>query len=250
MAKQATTKSVDKVYRLTNGQTPLSFVIPVRNTSVSPLLWFDEENNMNRALRYASNQKTPFEDEQDGNIIVEPVVFVDGMLRVPRTNPVLQQFLSLHPMNGIMFEEVNNERDAAQEVEEMNVEVDALIEAKSLSIEELETVYRVLFDKSASDVGTAELRRDVLVYAKRSPANFLDIVRDPVLRYKSTVKSFFENKYLVFKNGKKEVWFNTDSNKKKLMSIPYGQDPYDLVGAHLQSDEGLDALKLLNSLSK
>ena len=250
MAKQATAKSVDKVYRLKGDQTPLSFIIPVRNTSVSPLLWYDEENNVNRPLRYASNQKSPFEDEQDGNVIVDPVIFVDGMLRVPRTNPVLQEFLHYHPMNNIIFEEVNNERDAAQEVEDMNIEVDALIEAKTLSIEELETVYRVLFDRPATDVGTAELRRDILVYAKRSPRTFLDIVRDPVLKYKSKVKSFFENKYLVFKNGKKEVWFNTDSNKKKLMSVPYGQDPYEIVGQHLQSDEGLDALKLLNSLSK
>ena len=50
-----------------------------------PLLWFDEEKGENRALRYARNQKSPFEDEQDGNAIVEPVIFEDGFLRVPRS---------------------------------------------------------------------------------------------------------------------------------------------------------------------
>ena len=52
------------------------------------------------------------------------------MLRVPKTNPVLQQFLHYHPMNGVRFEEVNTERDAQSEMENLNIEVDALIEAR------------------------------------------------------------------------------------------------------------------------
>ena len=32
-------------------------------------MWYDEDKNVNRVLRYAVNQKTPFEDEQDGNAI-------------------------------------------------------------------------------------------------------------------------------------------------------------------------------------
>ena len=76
-------------------------------------------------------KKSPFEDEQDGNVIVEPIVFEDGFLTVPRTNQVLQKFLHYHPLNGKKFEEVNNEKDAAEVVEALNVQVDALIEAKS-----------------------------------------------------------------------------------------------------------------------
>jgi len=39
-----------------------------------------KKENENRPLRYARNQKSPFEDEQDGNVILEPIVFEDGML--------------------------------------------------------------------------------------------------------------------------------------------------------------------------
>ena len=88
---------VDKVYRLTRNNAPLSYIIPTRSTKSKQLLYFDEEKGINRPLRYARNQKSPFEDEQDGNAILEPVVFVDGFLQVPRTNPVLQKFLDLHP---------------------------------------------------------------------------------------------------------------------------------------------------------
>ena len=45
-------------------------------------------------------KRAPFEEEQDGNAIMEPIVFEDGFLNVDRTNQVLQQFLALHPGNG------------------------------------------------------------------------------------------------------------------------------------------------------
>ena len=93
---------VDKVYRLLNGN-PLSYTLASRNTQRFPLMWYDEKNNVNRPLRYASNQKSPFEDEQDGSAILEPIVFEDGLLRVPKNNPVLQEFLHYHPLNGIVF---------------------------------------------------------------------------------------------------------------------------------------------------
>jgi len=59
----------DKVYKLKVGN-PLSYTLASRNHPRFPLMWFDEKNNQNRALRYSVNQKSPFEDEQDGNAII------------------------------------------------------------------------------------------------------------------------------------------------------------------------------------
>ena len=106
-------------------------MIPVRDSKRYRLLYFDEEKNTNRTLRYARNMKSPFEDEQSGTPIVEPVVFEDGMLHVPAKNPVLQEFLHYHPMNGTIFEEVNYAKDAAKEVDILFLEADALILAKA-----------------------------------------------------------------------------------------------------------------------
>ena len=243
MKKNTTT--VDKTYKLKSNATPISFTLPSRNTSRFPLLYFDEENNTNRALRYARNQKSPFEDEQDGNFILEPVIFDDGFLNVPRTNPVLQQFLHYHPMNGSVFLEVDKTVDAAKEVEDLNFEVDALIEARQLSIEQLEVVSRVMFQKDVTNVSTAELRRDVLIYAKREPRSFLQILNDPLLKLQSNVQLFFAHNLLQFRNGQREVWYNTKSNKKKMMSIPFGEDPFETVALFLKSDEGIEVLKFL-----
>ena len=117
---------IDKVYKLKIG-TPLSYTLASRNHPRFPLMWYDEKNNINRSLRYSTNQKSPFEDEQDGNAIIEPIIFEDGFLRVPKNNPVLQEFLHYHPFNDIIFSEVNKEKDAAIEVDDLNLEIKSAV---------------------------------------------------------------------------------------------------------------------------
>ena len=236
--------STDKIYKLKSG-TPLSYTLASRNHPRFPLLWFDEEKNINRPLRYSVNQKSPFEDEQDGNAIVEPIIFEDGLLRVPRTNPVLQEFLHYHPLLNVVFAEVDKEKDAAAEMEDLNYEVDALVEARQLTIEQLETLTRVMFGKDPSTVSTAELKRDILVFAKLNPIEFLNVINDPMLKFQDKIRQFFENRLLQFRNNEKEVWYNTPTNKKKMMSVAFGEDPYEAVSLYLKSDEGIEAMKML-----
>ena len=242
----ATIVSVDKVYKLTTGN-PLSYSLAARNHPRFPLMWYDEKKNQNRALRYAINQKSPFEDEQDGNAIIEPIMFEDGFLSVPRTNPALQAFLHYHPLNGRVFVEVDEEKDAAYEVESFDLEIDALIEARKLSLEQIETLTRVMFGKDPSTISTAELKRDILVFAKNDPSGFLATLNDPELQFQAKVRKFFEEKLLALRNGDKEVWFNTPTNKKKIVSVPFGEDPYDIAGYFLSSDDGIDSLKMLEA---
>jgi hypothetical protein len=239
------TVATDKVYKLKSG-TPLSYTLASRNHPRFPLLWFDEAKNVNRVLRYSVNQKSPFEDEQDGNAVLEPIIFEDGLLRVPKNNPVLQEFLYYHPLRNVVFQEVDKEKDAAEEMEYLNYEVDALMEARQLTIEQLETLTRVMFGKDPSTVSTAELKRDILVFAKLNPIEFLNFVNDPMLKFQDKVRQFFENKLLQFRNNDKEVWFNTPTNKKKMMSIAFGEDPYEAVSLYLKSDEGIEAMKMLD----
>jgi hypothetical protein len=239
---------VDKQYKLTSDAAPLSFMLPTRNNKRYPLMYFDEDTGENRALRYASNQKSPFEDEQDGNALLSPIIFEDGFLHVPKSNQILQAFLHYHPLNQKKFIEVDKAKDAESEVEDLMVEADALLEAKSLSIEQLENVCRVLFNKDSSKVSTSELKRDVLVYAKNNPEDFLDVINDPELKIQGTVQQFFDQGLLTFRKSNKEVWFSTKTNKTKMLNVPFGQDGIDLVVSYMKDDDNIETLKHLESL--
>ena len=239
--------SEDKIYVLRRKFKPLSYMLPSKNTNRSNLFYFDEAKQTNRALRYAKNQKSPFEDMQDGNLILEPIVFVDGALSVPRNNPVLQEFLSYHPGNGTIFEEVNTEKDASSEIEKLNYELDAQLSARDLTIEKLETVARVLLGSKIDKMSTAELKRDVLIYAKVNPQEFLEILNDPMLELQNTAAKFLDQNLLVLKNKDRDIYYNLAQNKKKLLPIPYGEDPLFILTSFLQSDEGIEVLRLLEN---
>lgn len=245
--KKNTIVPKDKVYRLVSDTAPLALMISTKSSPRKPLLWYDEEKNQNRVLRYARNQKSPFEDEQDGNLILEPVVFEDGLLMVPKNNPVLQEFLKYHPGNGVVFEEANEEQDAEEVVERLNAEVDALVAARQLELEQIEAVSRVLFGNKSSMTSTAELKRDLLIYAKQDPMGFLDILEDDSLQLRSTVQSFFDAGLLTFRKDKTEIWFNTKSNKKRMLAVPYGEDAINSATSYLQSDDGIEVLKMLEA---
>jgi hypothetical protein len=245
-----TTTSVTKQYRLKRDVAPLCFMLNSHHNKRSPLLYFDEETGINKPLRYARNQKTPFEEEQDGNAIMEPIVFEDGFLTVDRTNQVLQHFLSLHPGNGMIYEQIDDAKDAAEELEIEELILDAQILARDLDIAMLETVGRVLLGGGADKLSTAELKRDILVFSRNYPEDFIDILNDPALQVADDVVKFFSANLLGLRNNGRDVYFNLAKNKSKMLTVPYGEDANDIVGSYLQTDEGVETYKLLKNMLK
>jgi hypothetical protein len=237
---------VDKSYKLTRDKAPLSYTIPTRNTKRSSLLHFDTKTGQNRSMRYAKNQKSIFEDEQDGNILLEPIIFEDGFLRVPKENQILQKFLAFHPLSGQTFIEVDKEKDASLDVEEMDLSLEAQILAKDLDVEMLETIARVVIGLRVDSLTSAELKRDVRMFAKRYPDEFIESLNDPLLKLQNKCATFLNEGLLIIKN-QKDVYYNIKGNKNKLLTVPYGEDPLFILASFLQSDEGLEVLKILES---
>ena len=230
MKKPKTT--VTKQYKLKRDVAPLCFMLNSHHNKRSPLLYFDEESGVNKPLRYARNQKSPFEEEQDGNAIMEPIVFEDGFLTVDRTNQVLQHFLSLHPGNGMIFDEIDEAKDAAEELEIEELILDAQLLARDLDIAMLETVARVLLGSGADKLSTAELKRDILVFSRNHPEDFIDILNDPALQMYDDVVQFFSKNLLTLRNNQRDVYFNLAKNKTKMLTVPYGEQPNDIVSSY------------------
>jgi hypothetical protein len=236
----------DRVYVLKRKTFPISFMLSSRNTRNKPLLYFDEEKKINRTLRYARNQKSPFEDEQDGNFILEPIIFEDGILSVPRNNFVLQQFLALHPDNGSIFEEFDTVKDASDELDKLDLEFEAQMIARGLDINTREAVGRILLGNRVDKLTSEELKRDIIVFAKRNASKFIDLVNDPELRLRNIAARALAENIFVLKNQKRDIYYNLPDNKKKLMGIPFGSDPIDVLASFLQSDDGIEIYKILD----
>tara|TARA_R100001530_G_scaffold34531_1_gene27006 strand:- start:627 stop:1418 length:792 start_codon:yes stop_codon:yes gene_type:complete len=242
---------IAKTYRLTRNAAPICYMLSSHNTKRSPLQYFDDQTGVNRSLRYARNQKSPFEDEQDGNAILEPIIFEDGLLHVAKTNQVLQEFLYYHPSNGMVFEEVDKSKEAAEELEMEDVVLDAQVIARDLTVDKLSTLCRVLMGAATDKLTTTELKRDILVFARTNPIDFLDALDDPMLEVQDNVVQFFSNSILSLRNKQRDVYFNLPKNKKKMLTVPFGEDPADIVASYMQTDEGIETYKvLLKALKK
>ena len=87
----------DRYYYLLNNKQPLTWTIPSKHTTRNPLVWFDPEQGYERELRYATNQKSIFVDEQKGPTTLAHIVFKNGSLNVAKEKRNLQEFLNHHP---------------------------------------------------------------------------------------------------------------------------------------------------------
>lgn len=221
-------------------------MIAVKHTSRKPLTYFD--GNLNRALRYATNQLSPFQDEQDGVATMEPIVFENGTLIVPDFNVNLQKFLLIHPEYNKTFFELDKEANASKEVEEMYTTLDSQIAAKNLDINDLEAIARVCLSSSASNLTSSELRRDMILYAKKNPTEFMSLVNDENLKLRNIAAKAVEMGILHIKSDNRTVVWNKD-RKKKVIMAPFGENVYSALGMYFKTDEGLDVLqKITNSL--
>ena len=75
----------DRTYLLTGNNKPLTLKIPSRHNTRHALLHYDESNNTQREIRYATNQNSPFKEEQGGEATLGHIVFKEGHLFILET---------------------------------------------------------------------------------------------------------------------------------------------------------------------
>jgi len=235
----------DRLYELTTGRKPLVFTVPTVHTQKSPLLWFDKDAGYQRELRYATNQRTPFVDEQDGVATMGRITFRNGELRVPKENVTLQKLLSLyHPYvhNGLISE-YKPEQIAENDVEWIEMELEAMNLAKSMDIDEAEAVLRVQNGSGVSKLSSKELKRDLLIFARQQPALFLNLANDDNVHLRNIGIKATEIGLL--KLSQDQRTFSYGDTNRKLMTVPFDEHPYSALASYFKTDEGMEVLQAI-----
>jgi hypothetical protein len=238
-------KQTAKIYILKGGMSPLTYHLPSSDKPKNRLLYYDEKNNQNRALRYARNQKSPFIDEQDANVVLEAILFTDGQLTVPMTNPELIKFLEIHPLKNQIFEEFDPEAMALENLKNEDLMLDALIRVREMQIEEMQLVLRNFTDLNVSDMTSSEIKYETKIFAKRNPELFLEALDDPGIEIDNISIRAFEDGFVSLRDKGKSIFYNMPDKKTRLMVIPHGVQPTQALSSWLTSDEGLDFYEML-----
>ena len=224
----------DRTYLLVNGTKPLS-----KSIKSAGIYYFDEEKGYERELKYCENQKTCFVDEMKGDQRLSHIIFRSGALFVPKEETILQKLLSIyHPFKGKIYYELQPQVIAENEVEILELEIEALNAAQNLDIDMAEAVMRVELGSRVTKMSSKELKRDVLLYAKRNPQLFLELVNDENVHLRNIGIRATEMGLL--KLSQDQRTFSWGSTDRKLMNVPFDEHPYSALAAWFKTDEGME----------
>lgn len=207
------------------------YKIPQKNIIV-----FDEEQGYNREIRYARGERSIFVDEQSPSARRETIVFRDKALMVLPSQPELLAYLRMHPANvangGKIFQEVNNESTAEQDVENEFLVHDAIGLIRSTSLEELMPM--VLSYGIDSEMSSVEIKKELLKFAKSNPKNFMDLFSSPVVQIKADVLTAIDFQILV---AKPDGMYWGDNNAL-ISPTPMGQNTVETFTRFLMTERG------------
>tara|TARA_R100001463_G_scaffold64771_2_gene117889 strand:- start:7227 stop:8072 length:846 start_codon:yes stop_codon:yes gene_type:complete len=232
--KKDTWEIRDRVYTLKNGRSPLSKSIKSAN-----IYYFDEEKGYEREIKYCENQRTAFVDEMKGDQRLSHIIFRSGQLYVPKNKVMLQKFLSLyHPHRDKVYEEQNLVKRADTQLDWLEFEIAALNAAKNLDVKVSEAVMRVELGSRVSELSSSELKRDLLIFAKRNPKLFLELVTDENIQLRNVAVKACEAGIIELSQDQRT--FSWKSTGRKLMSVPFEVNPYSALASWFKTDEGVE----------
>jgi len=231
----------NRTYVLTGNRSPISWTIQTKHTARKPLLYFDEANGINREIRYATNQRSLFVDGQDGAVTLSHVMFLDGVLYVPKEEQNLQKLLSLyHPERNKLWEEVDEVQEAEDEIDVLELELEALNLVNEIDIEHLEAIMRTELGSTVASLSSKELKRDAYRFAKSQPVLFLELVQDEDIKLRNLANRAVEVGILQLTDDNTVFKF---ANGKKVLTVPFEQHPYAALAQYFKTDEGVDLMK-------
>ena len=229
----------DRTYVLKNGMSPLTYKIKSSN-----IIWFDEKAGVNKEIRYATNQRSLFVEEQDGFAKMEHIIFSDGSLFVPRNKPLLQQLLSVyHPGKDIKFEEVDYTKEAIDDIDMIELELSALKLVQELDIEHLEAILRTEVGSEITSMSSKEIKRDCYLFARNEPKLFIEVANDEDIKLRNLANRCVEAG--IVKLTDDNTVFKWSANSKKIMTVPFDEHPYAAFARFLKTDEGVDVMKAI-----
>lgn len=247
--KKSTWEIKDRSYLLTGGKSPLTHTIKTRHSQKKPLLWFDEKNNEPKEIRYATNQKSLFVDEQKGHVTLGHVIFTDGGLFVPRTDQALQKLLSIyHPKANKQWSEVDRKAEAVDELEVIGLKLRAQNLAMEIDLDHLEAIMRAEFGSTVSKLSSKELKRDAFNFASSNSTLFIELAEDEDIQLRNTAIKAVERGILSLTDN--NTTFKWGATGKKVMTVPFDDNAYSAMASYFKTDEGVDTLRSIEKKLK
>jgi hypothetical protein len=239
----------DRTYIIADNYSPLTYTLQSRHSLRYPLLWFNKETGEQEELRYATNQNSPLASQQKGQATLGHIIFENGILNVPKEKQNLQKLLSIyHPGLNIRYTEFDPTAEAEDELEDIELEVMALNAALEMDIDQAESIVRVEVGSRVNKMSSKEIKRDLLLLARNNPALFIELANDDNVQLRNIAIRAVEAS--IIKLSPDNRTFHWGENNRKLMTVPFDENPYSAMAAFFKTDEGIEVFKSIEKKLK
>ena len=100
---------------------------------------------------------------------------------------------------------------------------------------------RVELGSKVNNMSSKEIKRDLLLFAKRNPKLFIDLANDEnVMLRNLAIRAQEAGVIKLSQDQRTFYWGSTD---RKLMNVPFDENPFSAFAAFLKTDEGVEVFK-------
>ena len=239
----------DRTYLISESEVPLTYTLQGKHTLRYPLLWFNKETGDQEEIRYATNQNSPLISEQKGQATLGHIMFLNGVLNVPKEKQNLQKLLSIyHPGLNVKYTEFDPTMEAEDDLDYLELEVEAMNAAFDMDIDVAEAIVRVEVGSRVNKMSSKEIKRDLLLMARRNPNLFLELANDDNVPLRNLAIRATESG--IIRLSQDQRTFHWGENDRKLMTVPFDENPYSAMAAFFKTDEGMGIFKSIEKKLK
>ena len=116
-----------------------------------------------------------------------------------------------------------------------------MMAAITMDVDDAEAILRVELGSKVSTMTTKELKRDLLLFAKRQPDLFMELANDDNVQLRNIAIKASEMG--IIKLSQDQRTFTWGSNGRKLMTVPFDENPYSAMAAYFKTDEGVEVYR-------
>ena len=165
---------------------------------------------------------------------------------VPKEKQNLQKLLSLyHPAKDRLYVEYNPIFEAEDQLDILDMQIDALNAARDMDVDFAEAILRVELGSAVTKMSSKELKRDLLLFARNNPRLFIELANDDNVQLRNFAIRASEAGIIILSQDQRT--FMWGANNRKLMNVPFDENPYSAFAAFLKTDEGVE---IYNSIDK
>ena len=146
-----------------------------------------------------------------------------------------------HPGRNRVYQEFNPVEVAKDDLDIIDLQIDAMTAARNMDVDFAEAIMRVEVGSNVAKMSSKEIKRDLLIFARTNPQLFLELANDENVQLRNFAINASD--VGIIKLSPDQRHFTWGSNGRKLMEVPFDENPYSAFAAFLKTDEGVQVYK-------